>query len=296
MSINQSHSPSNQPNLAYLTRDRSSSLPQSSSSSRHNPLNPKVPYPHQRKGSLPYNNLPRYPPKEEAMPSDQVPLEIKNKLPSMPLNRKALLGRSSGLGDEYVPLNSPGSPRKNLAFETSDALPPLPVSPPLSSPPYSPRTLTYSRRKYPPIGSRLPRVEPLKIVKRCAGHALLDQTSGSPASPSSSSASIPNIITEVISEFRTASPPNRILSAPLKGFPNNSHGDIGQSSAVSVEAFKPNETTGYVYKPSAVVLTDEYYQYQNDNRVPLKRSTSVAGVRKLSGNFIKILKGGENKK
>ncbi|EGF98948.1 uncharacterized protein MELLADRAFT_113115 [Melampsora larici-populina 98AG31] len=295
MPLDQSHSPSNQPKLTHLTRDRSSSLPQSNSPPRHNVFNPNVTYPHLRNVSLPYNNLPRYPPTEGSIPLEQAHLKRKNKLPSLPLNRKASLGKSSGIGKEYIPSSSSGLSRNNAAIDIPDARPPLAASLPSSSTPHPSRTLNYSRRKFPTIGQRPPQVEPLKIVKRRAGHALADQPSESTSSPSSS-ASFPNQI-EVLSDLPTTSPPTQVLSAPLGSFRNNPDEYNGQSSAVSVEgAFKPSETSGYVYRPSAVVLTDEYYHYQNTNREPLKRSTSVAGVRKLSGGFIKIFKGGENEK
>ncbi|KAH9813566.1 hypothetical protein DFH28DRAFT_1222305 [Melampsora americana] len=255
MSHNHSHSPSQHSKLTHLTRNRSSSLPQSNM----NPSEPNAPYSYKRKGSLPYNNLPRYPPNEQA--SDQ--LEEKKKLPSLPLPCKASLGASSVFGDDYVPLSSASSSQNPCDTPLSPH-----ARPPLSSPARSSGTSTYSRRKFPTIGQRqkLPPVEPLKIVKRRAGHT-----------PSALSP--------------------QILSAPLERFENNSVGEFGQASAVSVDGtFKDNETTGYVYKPSAVVLTDEYYHYQNSIKQPLQRSSSVSRVRKLSGSLLKIFKASENNK
>ncbi|KAH9813705.1 hypothetical protein DFH28DRAFT_896013 [Melampsora americana] len=286
MSHNHSHSPSQHSKLTHLTRDRSSSLPQSNM----NPSEPNAPYSYKRKGSLPYNNLPRYPPNEQA--SDQ--LEEKNKLPSLPLPRKASLGASSVFGDDYVPLSSAGSSQNTCDTPLSPH-----ARPPLSSPARSSGTSTYSRRKFPTIGQRqkLPPVEPLKIVKRCAGHTPSGKPFEYPTSPSSGFPSLHSHIQELIVDPSTSALSPQILSAPLERFENNSVGDFGQASAVSVDGtFKNNETTGYVYKPSAVVLTDEYYYYQNSIKQPLQRSSSVSRVRKVSGSLLKIFKGSENNK
>ncbi|KAH9820851.1 hypothetical protein DFH28DRAFT_1104761 [Melampsora americana] len=280
MSHNHSHSPSQHSKLTHLTRDRSSSLPQSNM----NLSEPNAPYSYKRKGSLPYNNLPRYPPNKQS--SDQ--LEENNKLPSLPLPRKGSLGASSVFGDDYVPLSSAGSSRNNnAAIETCDTPLSPHARPPLSSPARSSGTSTYSRRKFPTIGQRqkLPPVEPLKIVKRRAGHT------------PSAFASVHTHIQELIVDHSTSALSPQILSAPLERFENNSVGEFGQASAVSVDGtFKNNETTGYVYKPSAVVLTDEYYHYQNSIKQPLQRSSSVSRVRKVSGSLLKIFKGSENNK
>ncbi|EGG12540.1 uncharacterized protein MELLADRAFT_86677 [Melampsora larici-populina 98AG31] len=313
MSPNHSHSPSGHPKLTHLTRDRSASLPQSNlQTSRPNAFDSNVPYAYTRKGSLPYNNLPRYPPNEQTSDDKQ------DMLPSLPLPRKASLATSSVFGDDYVPLSrrlcltpvlflsrfapysSPGSSRNNnAATGSSDGRPSLSDRPPLSSPVRSSGTSTYSRRKFPTIGQhpKLPSVEPLKIVKRRAGHTPLDHPSGSPTSPSSGFASVPGHVQELLIDYSTAPPPPQILSAPLGRFRNNSVGEFAQASAFSVDgAFKNNETTGYVYKPSAVVLTDEYYYSQNPIQEPLQRSSSLSRVRKMSGSLFKKLKGGENKK
>ncbi|EGF98145.1 uncharacterized protein MELLADRAFT_113793 [Melampsora larici-populina 98AG31] len=282
MSQDNSNIPSNHSRLTHLTRDRSASLPQSDTNPlSQNALDSNVLYSYARKGSLPYNNLPRYPPNQQA--SD----EKQTKLPSLPLPRKASLATSSVFGDDYVPLSSPGSSRNNdAATGSSDGRPPL------SSPARSSGTSSYSRRKFPTIGqlSNLPSHAPLKIVKRRAGQSPSDHPSQSPTSPSSGQAQ------ELLVDYPSVPPPPQILSAPLGRFRNNSVGEFGQASAVSVDgAFQNNETTGYVYRPSAVVLTDEYYYSQNPIKEPLQRSSSVSRVGKLSGSFLKRFIGGENK-
>ncbi|EGF98126.1 uncharacterized protein MELLADRAFT_96139 [Melampsora larici-populina 98AG31] len=294
MSQDHSNIPSNHSRLTHLTRDRSASLPQADTNPlSQNALDSNVPYSYARKGSLPYNNLPRYPPNQQA--SD----EKQNKLPSLPLPRKASLATSSVFGDDYVPLSSPGSSRNNgAATGSSDGRPSLSERPTLSSPARSSGTSSYSRRKFPTIGqlSKLPSHAPLKIVKRRAGQSPSDHPSQSPTSPSSGFASVSGQAQELLVDYSSVPPPPQILSAPLGRFRNNSVGEFGQASAVSVDgAFQNNETTGYVYRPSAVVLTDDYYYSQNPIKEPLQRSSSVSRVGKLSGSFLKRFKGGENK-
>ncbi|KAH9813133.1 hypothetical protein DFH28DRAFT_1083895 [Melampsora americana] len=267
MSHNHSHSPSQHPKLTHLTRNGSASLPQSNL----NPSEPNTPYSYKRKGSLPYNNITCYPPKKQA--SDQ--LEEKNKLPSLPLPCKASLGTSSVFGDGYVPLSqrlcltSPGSSQNNnTATETCNT----PLSPNACPPLLSPAHSSGQQQKLPPV-------EPLETVKCCAANTPSDQPSESPTSPSSGLASMHSHIQELIVDHSTSYLPPQILTAPLGRFQNNSVGDFGQASAVSVDrTFKNNKTTGYVYKPSA----------QNPIKEPLQRSSSVF--------LLNIFKGSENKK
>ncbi|KAH9807894.1 hypothetical protein DFH28DRAFT_1137590 [Melampsora americana] len=92
------------------------------------------------------------------------------------------------------------------------------------------------------------------------------------------------------------SPPPRIVKS-------NSIGTIGEISINSLcRSTSTTDTNGYVYRPTAVVLSDEYYYSRMkylkslEPKRSLKRTSSFASLGKLSDRLLKRLKSTKEKK
>ncbi|KAH9819675.1 hypothetical protein DFH28DRAFT_956872 [Melampsora americana] len=303
------------PNVTQLNRNRSASLPQTQlSSETHNPLDSKLVYPTQRKASVPYNNLPRYPPIQQSVISDHSPPEEMStrtkRLPSLPTPNKPWLGTSVAFGEDYVPLNSIGSVRTiNASTEIRDNRTNLPPVSPGSSPSQSSNSRRSahrieSPRRFSKVGppsqhrsSPVPTVEPKIVIKRFHLPTSSDQYLRSPTTPSSGSMILCNQPETVSSSSPTLTYEGQVYLPCRRRYRSQSVGNLGEASVYSHhESFQTNQTTGYVYEPTDLVCTDEEDDDDHQSRIKKlnKKPFRVFRVRKLSDSLIKFLKVGCN--
>lgn len=109
---------------------------------------------------------------------------------------------------------------------------------------------------------------------------------------------------------RREGPHKAILASPPPKIIRDSIGTIGDISIYSLPTSTgTTDTNGFVYRPTAVVLSDEYYFSRMTIKKPLelkhkplaikhtpKRTSSFSRLKELSGRFVKRSKDAENKK
>ncbi|EGG00957.1 uncharacterized protein MELLADRAFT_67453 [Melampsora larici-populina 98AG31] len=304
MTYNESPSACTHPKLTHVTRDCSATQPLSNfNPSRYNTLHSDGTYSNPGRASTQYKNLPQFLLFQKTTVSDFVPrreMDTRHtRLPSLPLVSEPTLGSPSVFGDDYVPLSSLGSARAISAATERRKIPsPLPTCPSGSFPLLSASSLRYTRRAEPPIqliteGSS---VEAKVIIKSFHLPTSSSQFCGSPNSLSSESMSLPSPHGGVFVPLRTSSPQSQIISPPPERFRSHSVGTCGHTSVSSLsESYKTFETNGYVYRPTSAVLSDQYYYSQVQTKQLCKRNSSFSRVRRLSGSFLQLLKGGGEK-
>ncbi|KAH9807895.1 hypothetical protein DFH28DRAFT_1040857 [Melampsora americana] len=305
MTHNNSPSSSTHSKLNQTTRTHSTTLPlHNLTPSRYNHLELIETYSNLRRVSIPHNNLPPNLPDQPTMAQNLVPrLEMSTKhdrAPSLTRASKPTLDNSLIFGDEYVPLSSFGSARAiNNITERRGIPSALPACLPATSPSYSANSLSSTRRAKPsrqfPIAR--PSIEPEINIKRFHLPTSSNHSCGSPNSLSSGSMSLPSSHGSVFVPLRTSFPQSQIIPPWPKRFRSSSIGNFGHVSVCSLpESFKTNDTNGFVHRPTAIVLSEEYYHSQIQTKQTLKKSSSLSRVRRLSGCFLTLLKGGEEVK